>query len=266
MKAALTAPNGDGNLLPRRSSRLDGFSLVELAVTIVVIAIMAALLIPALSKAKLQATAAACLNNQKKLAAAFHLYTLDNADRIVQMADYVTGETFYQAGGFWGGPASGPGWPSAAAALDAAQTGLRTSNGWAFDSYARTQNLGGEPFDNFWGAGGTYTKMSAIFVPGATFSMFEDADWRGYNVGTWVVNWNGSRGFKWQDPPSIWHENVSSVGFADGHAELHKWLDSIVVNAGCSASQGRSQCVWDGPDDGPDYKYVYEGYRFPGHP
>jgi prepilin-type N-terminal cleavage/methylation domain-containing protein len=295
MKALLRAPNGEGNSLPGNRRRSEGFSLTELLVVVVIIAIMAALLMPALSKAKHQVTAAACLGNQKQLASAFHMYTQDNSDRIVQMADYVTGETFYPAGGFWGGPTPGPSWPNASIALVAAQNGLRSSNalyyycnnagayhcpgdprilrsptthdpnGWAYDSYARTQNLGGEPYDNYWGAGATYAKMSAIFLPSATFSMFEVADWRGYNVGTWVVNWMGP-GFEWQDPPAIWHVNVSSVGFADGHGELHKWLDSAIVNASHGASEGRAESSWTGPTEGPDYRFVYNGYQFPGHP
>src|SRR5208337_4063629 len=104
-------------------------------------------------------------------------------------------------------------------------------NGWGYDSYARTQNLGGEPNDDYWGAGATYTKMSVIPVPGATLAMLEDADWRGYNVGTWAVNWTGSS-FAWQNPPALWHLNVNSIAFADGHAELHKWTDAALIAAG----------------------------------
>jgi len=296
MKALLRAPKGEGNSLPGSRRRSEAFSVTELLVVIVIIAIMAALMMPAISKAKRQATAAACLGNQKQLAGAFHMYTQDNSDRIVQMADYVTGETFYPAGGFWGGPTPGPSWRNAGDALAAAQSGLRSSNalyfycnnvgvyhcpgdlrilrnpttndpnGWAYDSYSRTQNLGGEPYDNYWGAGATYTKMSAIPQPGATFSMLENADWRGYNVGTWVVNWEGKRGFGWQDPPAIWHVNVCSAGFADGHGELHKWLDSAIVHAGQGAAEGNAESSWNGPAEGPDYQFVYDGYQFPGHP
>jgi prepilin-type N-terminal cleavage/methylation domain-containing protein len=296
MKALLRQSSGKRCASPWICRRVGGFSLTELLVVILIIAIMAAMLVPALSKAKQQATAAACLGNQKQLAGAFHMYSQDNSDRIVQMADYVTGEMIYPAGGFWGGPAFGPGWRDADEALDAVQTGLRSTNafyyycnnvgvyhcpgdprilqspttnsthGWAYDSYARTQNLGGEPYDNFWGAGATFTKMSSIFVPSVTFSMVEDADWRGYNVGTWVVNWLGRRGFEWQDPPAIWHINVCSVGFADGHAELHKWLDSAVLNAAGNASQGHDESGWSGPTEGLDYQYVFKGYQFPGHP
>jgi type II secretory pathway pseudopilin PulG len=56
--------------------------LIELLVVIAVIAILAALLLPALSKSKEQALRIACLNNLKQLQICSHLYALDHADRL----------------------------------------------------------------------------------------------------------------------------------------------------------------------------------------
>jgi prepilin-type N-terminal cleavage/methylation domain-containing protein len=274
----------------------QGFSLIELMVVLGIITIMAALLLPVMSKARLQSAAAACMDNQKQLAAALRMYTEDNADRIVQMADYETGREIYPAGGFWGGPQPGPErWANGTEALAAVQAGLRGSNalffycnnvgsyhcpadiritracstndpaGWAYDSYSRTQNLGGEPYLKYWGARATYTKMSAILQPSATFSMIEGADRRGFNRGTWVVFWSVD-GFDWEDPPAMSHLRASSVGFADGHATLHKWTDPEIINAGQGAAQGHAVSSWTGATNGADYSFVYNGYLFPGHP
>ena len=57
-----------------------GFTLLELLVVIAVIAILAALLLPALSRAKSTAQAVACLNHLKQWGLATQLYVEDHAD------------------------------------------------------------------------------------------------------------------------------------------------------------------------------------------
>jgi prepilin-type processing-associated H-X9-DG protein len=259
------------------------------------------MLLPALATAKLKATEAACLNNQKQLALAFNMYATDNSEKILGFV------ATSDADGYWSATYNGmvASWNVSGRSSDEAtllfMAALKANsplfpfapnpnvvhcpgdvrfqrntpgNGWAFDSYSKPNNVAGDTTSaTFFGQGATYTKLSDIKIQSSTFAFVEDVDSRGYNESTWIVNWSLGTGqfghpesFTWQDPIPMYHGNVSTAAFVDGHAEYHKWTDPAIITYGKACAVANSSFVFTGvkATAGPDYDYVYDNFRFPG--
>jgi len=75
----------------RNRSGFAAFTLIELLVVIAIIAILAAMLLPALSKAKLKAQGIACINNTKQLSLGYIMFQNDNEDQLMPCASWIVG-------------------------------------------------------------------------------------------------------------------------------------------------------------------------------
>src|SRR5438105_3292873 len=75
-----TAAGGGGKLDAGRPIGLAAFTLIELLVVIAIIALLAAMLLPSLAKAKQKGQGILCMNNHKQLAHAWRMYADDNRD------------------------------------------------------------------------------------------------------------------------------------------------------------------------------------------
>lgn len=97
-------------------------------------------------------------------------------------------------------------------------------------------------------------KMSDINSPGSKIVFLENADPRGWLMGSWLMNYNTP--LSWVDPFAIWHGDQSPLGFADGHAENHKWVDKTTINNALSGTFNAT------PPDTEREDITYMGMRY----
>jgi prepilin-type N-terminal cleavage/methylation domain-containing protein/prepilin-type processing-associated H-X9-DG protein len=230
--------------------RIRGFTLIELLVVIAIIAILAAILLPALQRAKVRAVAISCMNNQKQLQLGWQVYTGENQE-------YIPGNQWQMESGrdgFSRGSANwltgwldprltnnadntnailflDPQWSSLGYYISSANvyrcpaSRLQVQEGGVYYPLARTvsmngwmgyvlapQNPGFELFHKTTDIAKLSTSRTLVFVDERDDSV-DDGCFAIDMVGNQAVN-----------VPSDYHGGSAPVTFADGHAEIHRWV------------------------------------------
>lgn len=258
---AVSAPDTRGGSCPTAK----GFTLIELLVVIAIIAILAAMLLPALSKAKLKAQGIQCMSNHRQLSLAWRMYAEDNSDRIVYAShdpsgtenDYAwtwTELDFSSKPSNWD-PAvdimQRPLWrynQSVGIYRCPADRSTVTTSAGEVKPRVRTMSMNfflggfGGHSDGAPGAAPytLFTKLSQISggrgTPGPvkTF-VFLDQREDSINWGNFYTQMDGfdprvESQYKFgQDWPGAYHKMAGGFSFADGHSEIKRWRDGRTV-------------------------------------
>jgi prepilin-type N-terminal cleavage/methylation domain-containing protein len=218
-----------------------GFTLIELLVVIAIIAILMAILMPALRLAKDHAVRMQCVGNVRTLSLAWMMYKDANDDKLV-------GAMINTDAQAWAHPV-----PSGAGSIQDEINGA-IKQGALFPYVGKTEKVYRCPADQRmkdprqtayrsfsiangangetgWPDGGadhkTAKKYLEIRNPSLKYIFVEDIDPRGSNVGSWQFHFQA---LYWIDPLAMWHKQQTTLSFADGHAELHKWQDKYFID------------------------------------
>jgi len=214
-----------GSEMSRKNKTLRGFTLIELLVVIAIIAILMAILMPALNRAREQGKRAVCLNNAKQLTLAWIMYADDNDGRISS----ASGEHQYG----WVSGITHPVSTPVETQIKALKEGVLfqyannakvyrcpVAKSFEMRTYSCSHAMNGRSFD-----GGPLVENMYEIKHAAERIVFVDDFGDNWDA-AWAVPWSQPN---WWNPIPARHGNGTVISFADGSSEWWAWKDQRTI-------------------------------------
>lgn len=233
----------------RNTKKRHAFTLIELLVVIAIIALLLSIITPAIRAVKQHATGAVCQSNLRGLSTSWLTYSQENNGFIVEANTVCTGFLNPVVNGYsfaydWVcQPEDETGKPDMSTRenrIRGIEKGLlypysqspdiyhcpgdKRKDG-AFRSYSIQGYMNGGRFNPAPARNVMVTRSSEIENPSSKV-VFVEEQAAGYNWNNWALLLGD---YRWTDPLAVWHNKRSTLGFSDGHAEVHHWTDPRTI-------------------------------------
>ena len=266
-------------------ARCHGFTLIELLIVIAIVALLMAIMLPALGKVREQAKSAVCLMHMKSMALSWVLYADDNDTKLTMGTPYALAHSTSDPSGYILPTVTAdfaPMWHHMIGSKAWVGTELSTPRKNApktektacivqgalypyvnnTDAYWCPKGIKGEQrtfsiVDSMNGtairSAVTIKRLSQIKFPAKRFVFIDEGV---ASPGSWTINWDRVR---WWDRPGNRHNGGDNFAYADGHAANYIYRDRRTVEfAELPESEGED--LKDSyAQNNPDFDFLQRG-------
>jgi len=244
-----------------QKARADGFTLTDLVAIMFIICLLGALLLPALAGTKPNSQAFQCLENQRQLVRAWQMYAQDNNGKLAMNGDESAQptsdhDTTSQYASQWCPGRVDPGAATQAVDTNYIRSGciypyVKTVTVYRCPADTSTVLLYGQlqprirsismntwigPY-NIWNAsaGRIFYEESDLGIMGPA-NIFLLVDENPYSIDDGCMETYAptvpptAPNLTWVDYPATYHNGGAGISFCDGHAQIKKWTDPVVLN------------------------------------